>query len=389
MSDTRAELGCEAIASVSRPELSVIVPMFNERDNLEPLCDRLHRVLELAGIDFELLFVDDGSRDDSLTVARFLAVRYPRIRVLALVRNFGKEAAMLAGYDHARGRASVVLDADLQQPPELLIAMRALWRQGYEIVTAVRADTEGISKPRKLSSTLFYALNSALAGMAIPAHSADFALLDASVVQALRACREVHRFNRALVAWTGFRRTEITYTAAPRHSGRTHWNARKLLKYAMDGILSFSVRPLRLVGLAGVALSGLSFAYLLLVAVLRIVRPELAGAHNGYASIIGMICLLGGFQLSSIWLLGEYIGRIYEQVKGRPVYLVRAPEPSRHEPAPLARTFVERVDRADAPHALEPPHFTSRSASERTHEQVANRRARSHAGPADSGIDPR
>jgi dolichol-phosphate mannosyltransferase len=366
-----------------RPELSVIVPMYNERDNLAPLCERLHRVLEPEEITFELLFVDDGSRDDSVTVARALAAHYPRVRVLALVRNFGKEAAILAGYDQARGQAAIVLDADLQQPPELLIAMRALWRQGYDIVTAVRADTEGISRPRKLASTLFYALNAALAGMTIPAQSADFGLLDASVVEALRGCREVHRFNRALVAWTGFRRTEITYTAAPRHAGRTHWNTRKLLKYAMDGILSFSVRPLRLVGLAGVALSGLSFAYLLLVAVLRIVRPELAGAHYGYASIIGMIALLGGFQLTSIWLLGEYIGRIYEQVKGRPVYLIHVQRPGAAED----QSGDGRDHRADVPHGGDPPHF-ARADHERMRQPIEDRRNRSHAGPADSSIDP-
>ena len=351
-----------------RPELTVIVPLFNERDNVALLVERLRTVLEPEGIPFEAILVDDGSRDDSHTVARALAEDDARVRVLALVRNFGKEAAMLAGYDQARGRTVVVLDADLQQPPELLIAMRALWRQGYEIVTAVRADTEGISPARKLASTLFYRLNAVLAGMTIPAQSADFALLDESVVNAIRSCREVHRFNRALVGWTGYRQTQITYNAAPRHAGRSHWNTRKLLEYAMDGILSFSVRPLRLVGLAGVALSALSFAYLLFVAVLRIVRPELAGAHFGYASIIGMIALLGGFQLTSIWLLGEYIGRIYEQVKARPVYLLRNPEPGPME----ASGSKERDRRVDHSHPLHPPHMPEHAAPMRQRQALEN-----------------
>jgi len=337
-------------------ELSVIVPMYNERDNLGPLCDRLRLVLETQAISYELILVDDGSSDDSVAVARGLAERYSWVRVLALVRNFGKEAAMLAGYDHARGGAVVVLDADLQQPPELLIEMLALWRQGYDIINAVRNDTQGLSKPRKLASSLFYLTNNLLTGTQIPAQSADFGLLDASVVAALRACREVHRFNRALVAWTGYLRAEVRYTAAPRLAGQTHWNARKLLKYAMDGILSFSVRPLRLVGLAGVALSVVSFAYLLLVSVLRIARPELAGAGHGYASIIGMIALLGGFQLTSIWLLGEYIGRIYEQVKARPLYLLRDLGPTMAEPRTRSRLMPRDAGlRADPPQERDQP----------------------------------
>jgi dolichol-phosphate mannosyltransferase len=305
------------------PLLSVIVPMYNEEGNVRPLYERIERVLGGLGVDFELIYVDDGSADGSAAEAQRLAAEAPRVRLVALARNFGKEAAMLAGYDHARGRAVVVVDADLQQPPELFAEMLEHWRQGCDIVYATRAHTEGISPLRKLASTAFYWVNEKLAGVRIPRNTADFGLLDRSVVDAVRRCREHHRFNRALVAWTGFRRASIRYVAAPRHSGTTHWNARRLLSYAMDGILSFSVRPLRLVGLLGGLLSALSFAYLITVAVLRVVRPELAGAHFGYASIIGMISLLGGTQLLGVWLLGEYVGRIYEQVKGRPSYIVR------------------------------------------------------------------
>ncbi len=366
-----------AIPAECSPELSVIVPMFNERDNLGLLCERVRQVLAPQQIRYELIFVDDGSSDDSVAVAWGLAERYPWVRVLALVRNFGKEAAMLAGYDHVRGAAVVVLDADLQQPPELLLEMLTLWRQGYDIINAVRVDTKGLSRPRKLASTLFYWINNHLTGTRIPAQSADFGLLDASVVASLRACREVHRFNRALVAWTGSSRAQVTYTAAPRNAGQTHWNGRKLLKYAMDGILSFSVRPLRLVGLAGVALSVISFAYLLLVAVLRIVRPELAGVGHGYASIIGMISLLGGFQLTSIWLLGEYIGRIYEQVKGRPLYLLKELNSSSFEPGIRRRTMaVENSHRVHRSQEREQPHFSQAAASSRVQGQAEDRQAR-------------
>jgi polyisoprenyl-phosphate glycosyltransferase len=306
-----------------QPELSVIVPMYNEEGNVRLLAERTRRVLEDHGVDYEVVFVDDGSTDRSVAAVEELTATEPQVRLVPLARNFGKEAAMLAGYDHARGRAVIVADADLQQQPELFPELLALWRQGYDIVHAVRADTEGISRLRRFASTAFYWVNGKLAGVQIPSNTADFGLMDRAVVDALCRCREQHRFNRALVAWTGFRRTSVTYTAAPRHAGRTHWNWRRLLHYAMDGILSFSVRPLRLVGLVGGSVSALSFAYLILVAVLRVVRPELAGANHGYASIIGMIALLGGFQLLGIWLLGEYIGRIYEQVKDRPAYIVR------------------------------------------------------------------
>jgi glycosyltransferase involved in cell wall biosynthesis len=315
----------EHTPAADAPELSVVVPMYNEEANLAPLTARVDAAMARASVSYELLFVDDGSTDGSVAEAQALADEWPSVRVIALARNFGKEAAMLAGYDHAQGRALVVLDADLQQPPELCVEMLALWRRGYDVVNATRADTLGISRTRKFLSTAFYWVNRQLAGVAIPAQTADFRLLDRDVVDALRQCREFHRFNRALVAWTGFRQTAVTYVAAPRHAGRSHWGRAKLFQYALDGILSFSIRPLRLVGLLGGGLSALSICYMLVVAVLRVVRPELAGAHLGYASIIGMISLLGGFQLLATWLLGEYTGRTYEQVKSRPVYIVRRP----------------------------------------------------------------
>jgi len=307
------------------PELSVIVPMFNEEGNVRLLAARVAAAMAEVCPSYEIIYVDDGSSDRSVAEVQALAESSPRIRLVALARNFGKEAAMLAGYDHARGRAAIVVDADLQQPPELFGAMLDLWRQGYDVVNAVRERTEGITRLRKLASTAFYWVNDRLTGVTIPSQTADFRLMDRAVVEAVRDCRESHRFNRALVAWTGFRHASITYVAANRHSGQSYWNWRRLVVYAMDGILSFSVRPLRLVGLAGGFISALSFAYLTIVAVLRIVRPELAGANFGYASIIGMVSLIGGCQLLGVWLLGEYVGRIYEQVKGRPAYVVREP----------------------------------------------------------------
>ncbi len=307
------------------PELTVIVPMYNEEGNVRLLAERVATALADVCPSHEIVYVDDGSVDRSVAEVHALMETHPCVRLVPLARNFGKEAAMLAGYDHAQGRAVIVVDADLQQPPELFEALLTPWRQGYDVVNAVREHTEGISRVRRLASTAFYWLNGKLTGVRIPSQTADFRLMDRAVVDAVRQCRESHRFNRALVAWTGFRHTSITYVAANRHSGQTYWNWRRLVVYAMDGILSFSVRPLRLVGLAGGFISAFSFAYLLTVAALRILRPALAGADFGYASIIGMISLIGGFQLLGVWLLGEYVGRIYEQVKGRPAYVVREP----------------------------------------------------------------
>jgi dolichol-phosphate mannosyltransferase len=335
------------------PELSVLVPMLNEEGNVRLLAERV--AASLAGVveSFEILFIDDGSTDGSVEEVRRLASGRAEVRLVALARNFGKEAAMLAGYDHARGRAVVVVDADLQQPPELFASLVGLWRQGFEVVDAVRTETRGIGPWRRRASWAFYALNRRLLGIAMSPDTADFRLMDRAVVDVVRACRERHRFNRALVAWSGFRRASVPYSAAPRHSGVTKWSGLRLAKYAMDGVLSFSVRPLRAVGLLGGVLSSLSFLYLVFVAVLRVVRPELAGADFGYASIIGMIALLGGSQLLCAWLLGEYVGRIYEQVKGRPPYVVRAVVDGS---GGLTPPGAAGASRQDAAHAMPGPH---------------------------------
>jgi dolichol-phosphate mannosyltransferase len=341
----------DGISNTDGLELSVLIPLLDEQDNLEPLAHRLVASLDSGADSYELIFIDDGSTDASVDVIRSIARRHEpgRIRLIPLARNFGKEAAMLAGYDHALGRAVVVLDADLQQPPELLPEMLGLWRLGYDVVHAERMDVAGVSRLRRAASSAFYWVQSGLMGVAPNPRAADFRLLDRAVVETLRSCREAHRFNRALVAWAGFRQVAVPYHAARRHAGTAKWSTRRLLAYALDGILSFSVRPLRWMAAAGALVSSLSFVYLIVVVVLRIVRPELAGAHFGYASIIGLIALLGGCQLLCAGLLGEYVGRIYEQVKGRPAYVVRMRD---HEPEPPGH---RRAD--DAHHHLAPgPH---------------------------------
>lgn len=363
---TEAEAG--AGAPTEPIELSLIVPMLNEQGNLRLVARRVAQALG-AATRYELLFIDDGSSDDSVAVARALAAEDDRVRVLALARNFGKEAAMLAGYDHARGRALVVLDADGQQPPELLPQMLGLWRSGYDVVHAVRTETLALSGRRRVSSRAFYWLLDRMVGVPVVANTADFRLMDHRVVEAVRQCRERHRFNRALVAWAGFAQVCVPYVAAERHSGQTKWSYRGLMRYAMDGVLSFSIRPLRLIGVSGGLLSALSFLYLAFVSVLRIVRPELAGADTGYTSLVGAISLLGGTQLLCVWLLGEYIGRIYEQVKERPPYVLRdldERQGRRSLPHAASRLHLDAASPAaiPAPHLALPPEPARRVSSD-------------------------
>jgi glycosyltransferase involved in cell wall biosynthesis len=305
------------------PELSVVVPMCNEEGNLRLLAERVRHALSEECPSYELIFVDDGSADGSVAEVRRLAAESARVRLVVLSRNFGKEAAMLAGYDHSRGRAIIVVDADLQHPPELFPTMLAMWRHGYDVVNAVRTDSRGVGGLRGRCSAAFYWLNEVLTGARVPPHAGDFRLMDRAVVEAVRRCREHHRFNRTLVGWAGFRHLAITYQAAGRHSGQSKWSGWGLFLYALDGIFSFSFRPLRLVGLVGGIISLLSLAFLLIVASVWAARPGPGGMTIADACIIGLIALLGGTQLLGFWLLGEYVGRTYEQVKGRPPYVVR------------------------------------------------------------------
>jgi len=327
-----------------QPMLSIIAPVHNEQENLAELHRRLEAALEPITADYEIIFVDDGSVDDSVRVIEALAAGDSRTRLIELSRNFGKEPAMLAGYDHARGRAVIVVDSDLQTPPEVLPEMVSKWQQGSEIVDAIRSASVGRGYLRRQSSRVFYWVMRRLSNTEIIADAVDFRLLDRQVVDQLRSCRERFRFNRGLVSWVGFRRSSVTFVASGRSGGESGWGVRKLVSYAMDAIFSFSSLPLRLAGLVGLAISIFSFIYL---AVLMVASVFFTQPMKGYATVVGGIFLLGGVQLVTIWLLGEYVGRLYDEAKHRRLYIVRRVVGSAGETAAAAAAQPEQ-DRASA-----------------------------------------
>jgi len=303
-----------------QPVLSVVVPIHNEAENLLQFHGRLRAVLLSMNDPCEVLLVDDGSSDESATIAESLVREHSDTRLIQLSRNFGKELAILAGYDHARGKAVVVIDADLQTPPEIIPEMVRKWRDGADIVDAVRLSTTGQNPLRKLASAGFYWLMARLTETRIIPNAVDFRLLDEKVVKELVKCRERFRFNRGLVSWVGFRRDSVTFTAAKRPAGKSRWGTWRLIGYAMDAVFAFSSLPLRVAGVFGLIVSVLSLAYM----VFLVVENLLAGLPiPGYATVAGGIFLLGGVQLLGIWLLGEYVGRLYDEIKGRPPYIVR------------------------------------------------------------------
>ncbi len=299
-------------------ELSVVVPVFNEEENLPELHRRLAQVLPQVVPSWEVLFVDDGSRDRSWEIVSQLAQSDPHVRGVRFSRNFGHQMAFAAGLDHARGQMVVIMDADLQDPPELIPQLVAKHREGFEVVYAVRTARHGETFFKKLTAKLFYRLLVRITSVQIPLDTGDFRLMGRRAVEAFRRLPERHRFTRGLVAWLGFPQTGVPYERAPRHAGTTKYPLRKMLRVALDAITSFSHVPLQLATWLGFVVSGFAFVYILVVIALKF-----AGiSWPGYTSIMAAILFLGGVQLVMVGLLGEYVGRIYDEVKHRPLYLV-------------------------------------------------------------------
>jgi glycosyltransferase involved in cell wall biosynthesis len=300
-------------------ELSVVVPVYNEEDNLAELHRRLVETLEAAAPSFEIVFVDDGSRDASWRLIGELAAQDGRVRGLRFSRNFGHQMAFAAGLDHARGDAVVIMDGDLQDPPEVIPELVARWREGYEVVYAVRSTREGETAFKRLTAKLFYRLLRAITREEIPLDTGDFRLMGPRALAAFRRLGERHRFTRGLVAWLGFPQTGVEYARAARHAGATKYPFRKMVRFAVDAITSFSHVPLQLATWLGFVVSALAFAYIVVVIALKF-----AGiSWPGYTSLMAAILFLGGVQLVMIGLLGEYLGRVYDEVKKRPLYLVQ------------------------------------------------------------------
>lgn len=308
------------------PVISVIAPIFNEVESIPELHRRVRTVLESIGEPWELLMVDDGSTDGSTDRIRELASQDHHVRPVMFARNFGHQLAVTAGLDYACGQAVIIIDSDLQDPPEVISDMIAKWREGYEIVYAIRAEREGESWFKLLTASLFYRLIYRITDVKIPMDTGDFRLLDRKVVDVLKTMRERHRFLRGMSIWVGFKQTGVEYRRAARFAGETKYPFKKMFKFAWDAVTSFSYLPLQIATYLGFVSAGISILAIPLVVVLR-----LAGSRGfeGQATTLIAVLFLGGVQLISLGILGEYIGRLYDEAKGRPLYIVREkpPEP--------------------------------------------------------------
>ncbi len=305
----------------SPKKITIVVPFLNEKENLPVLLERVAGVFAERTEDWELLLVDDGSTDGSAEWAVAQAQANRHVRVVRLSRNFGHQLAITAGLDRSDGDAVVVMDADLQDPPETIGPLIDKWREGYEVIYAVRRSRAGETWSKKFLAAGFYRVFRRLAKVNIPMDAGDFRLVDRCVVDALREMRELHRFMRGLTCWVGFRQASVAYDRAARFAGETKYPVWKSARLAFDAITSFSASPLRWIAVLGVGICLLAVLWVLIVIVQAVVRPDTL--QRGWASIVAAIVFLSGIQLVSIGLLGQYVSRIFEEGKRRPLYLVR------------------------------------------------------------------
>jgi len=302
-----------------RPTLSLVLPIYNEQEVIPELHRQLQGFLAKLGVSAEVIFVNDGSRDASMELLREIATAEPRYRVVSFARNFGHQTAITAGIDYARGKAVVVMDADLQDPPEVVLAMVAKWREGFDVVYGRRGSREGETFFKLITAKVFYRVFAAMIPIEVPLDTGDFRLMSRRVVVALRELRETHRFVRGMVAWVGFKQTAVLYDRPGRFAGETKYPFRKMLRFAIDGITSFSVLPLRFATYLGMVISLLSVGVAIWALVARFI---LHATVAGWTAEVVIVSLLAAVQLLMIGILGEYIGRIYEEVKKRPLYVV-------------------------------------------------------------------
>ena len=318
--------------------ISVVVPLKDEEGNVAQLLARITATVERAtrerGDDYEIVAVDDGSTDATLALLRQAQAGLPRLVIVSLSRNFGHQIAATAGLENARGDAVILIDGDLQDPPELIETFLEKWREGFDVVYATRRARRGESPFKVQTARAFYRIIRRLTNVSIPVDTGDFRLMDRRVVDALEQTRERHRFLRGLVSWVGFKQTGIEYERDARVSGKTKYPLSKMVRFAFDGITSFSELPLRFATYLGFVVSGFAFVYTIVVVILKF----LGANEPGYTSTMVAILFLGGVQLIGIGILGEYVGRIYDQVKGRPLYFVssveRSPALASEKPVP-------------------------------------------------------
>ena len=299
---------------------SIVAPIYNELDNIPELYRRVKEVMDSTGETWELILVDDGSTDGSTEAICALGKEDKRVRPVIFARNFGHQIAITAGWDYARGAAVVIIDADLQDPPELILEMAKKWKEGYEVIYAVRAEREGESWFKLWTASLFYRIIYRITDVKIPLDTGDFRLMDRKVVDVLKQMPERHRFPRGMSAWVGFRQIGIDYKRAARLAGETKYPFRKMFRLALNAITSFSYFPLQVATFFGFASAGIAIIAIPPVVYLRMTGSQ---AFFGQATTLIAVLFLGGVQLISLGVLGEYIGRLYDEAKGRPLYIVR------------------------------------------------------------------
>lgn len=306
--------------SNKRELVSIIIPCYNEQEVIRTCHEKVLEGIAGLPFDFEIIYINDGSRDKTLGILREINAADKRARVLNLSRNFGKEAAMTAGIDSARGDALIILDADLQDPPSLIPELVKIWKdQGADVVYGQRVEREGETWFKKVTASTFYRLINNISAVEIPRNTGDFRLMNRRAVEALKQLREHHRFMKGLFAWIGYKQIALQYNRAPRAAGTTKWNYWKLSNFAMEGITSFSIVPLRIATFAGFLISLAAFGYggFIMLKTLFFGRDL-----PGYASLMVMVTFLSGIQLLTIGILGEYIGRIFGETKNRPLYFI-------------------------------------------------------------------
>lgn len=302
-----------------KPVLSVVTPVYNEVEVLESFHDRLICVLAELQLASEIVYVNDGSSDTSLQVLEAIRKADSRVAIVNLSRNFGKEIAVTAGLDHARGEATIIIDADLQDPPELIPKLVEKWREGHDVVYATRRERKGESWLKRKTASMFYAVMFRLGEIPIPRDTGDFRLLSRRCLEALASCRERRRFMKGLFSWVGFNQVSIAYDRAPRFAGKTKWNYWRLWNFALEGITSFTIAPLKIATYSGMLTAIAAFLYGTFI----VVRTAVLGRDlPGYASLMAVILFLAGAQLTAIGVIGEYVGRIFIESKGRPLYLL-------------------------------------------------------------------
>lgn len=305
---------------MSHAFISVIVPMYNEEEVIGTTFKRLKEVMDSTGDRYELIFVNDGSKDRSADMIRELSRKHKEIVLIDFSRNFGHQIAITAGMDYAQGDAIIIIDADLQDPPEIMLDMIAKWREGYEVVYGKRIKRKGETWFKKTTAMLFYRTLRALTSVDIPSDTGDFRLIDRKVCDVLKGLKEKNRFVRGLISWIGFKQTSVEFVREERYAGVTKYPLKRMLKFALDAITSFSYKPLRIASYIGFTISFVSFIYLLIVLYQRLFTETTTA---GWASIVAINLLFNGIILILLGVIGEYIGRIYDETKNRPLYIVR------------------------------------------------------------------